>query len=85
LSSPLNSQHPTIGQTVRHFRAEARLTQEELADAVEVHPTEISRLENGHREPKWETMKRLAKGLGITCPEMVAFAERLDQKRERRD
>jgi transcriptional regulator with XRE-family HTH domain len=82
LSSPLSHKHTVIGQTVRHFRAESGLTQEDLANAVGLHHTEISRLENGHREPKWGTMKRLARGMGITVKELVEFAEMLDRKRE---
>ena len=72
--------YPVIGQTIRYFRSEAELTQVELAHRVEIHPTEISRLESGKRNPKWETMKRLAKGLGVDCAEMVKFAEELDKK-----
>jgi transcriptional regulator with XRE-family HTH domain len=64
-----------IGKTVRYLRHRAKLTQEELAHLSGIHPTEISRIETGKRNPKWGTMNRLAKGLGVSCSQMVALAE----------
>lgn len=72
---------PVIGEIVRVLRHKTGKTQEELAGEVGVHTTEISRLENGLRNPKWGTMKRLAKGLGVPCWHMVALAEVLDMER----
>jgi transcriptional regulator with XRE-family HTH domain len=69
---------PVIAATIRFLRLKAELSQEELAQAADIHPTEISRLENGLRNPKWGTMKRLAKGLGVRCSQMVALAERFE-------
>lgn len=57
------------------------MTQEELALEIGISASEISRLEKGRRNPKWETMKRLAKGLGVPCWRMVRIAEMLDQER----
>ena len=57
------------------------MTQEDLADACDIHTTEISRIENGKRNPTWETMKRLAGGLRVPCWHMVALAEALDLER----
>jgi transcriptional regulator with XRE-family HTH domain len=58
------------------------MTQEELALEVGISNSEICRLEKGKRNPKWETMKRLARGLGVPCWEMVKRAEELDRERE---
>lgn len=73
--SPLEPPHPVIGKTIRYLRHRADLTQEELAHRCGIHPTEISRLETGWRNPKWETMKRLAKGLDVSCSQMAALEE----------
>lgn len=73
--------HPAIGVTIRFLRCRVSLTQEELAFDIGLHPTEISRLERGHRNPTWETMKRLAKGLGVPTWHLVALAEALDSER----
>ena len=79
LTSPQEPRHPIIGRTIRSLRLDAGLTQEELALEVGISKSEISRLERGKRNPKWETMKPLAKGLGVPCWHMVAVAEKLEE------
>ncbi|HEY3491639.1 MAG TPA: helix-turn-helix transcriptional regulator, partial [Solirubrobacterales bacterium] len=81
LMSTANPPHPTIGETIRTLRHRAGLSQEDLAEASGIHTTEISRLENGRRNPKWETMKRLAIGLKVPCWHLVVLAETLDLER----
>jgi transcriptional regulator with XRE-family HTH domain len=81
LSSSAKPPHSEIGESIRTCRLEAGLTQEALALAVKINNSEISRLEKGKRNPKWETMKRLADGLGIPCWRMVQIAETLDRER----
>ena len=78
--SPLEPQNPVIGKTVRSLRGEAGLTQEELALASGLNTSEISNLERGWRNPRWETMKRLANGLGVSCAHMVEVAERFERE-----
>jgi transcriptional regulator with XRE-family HTH domain len=73
--------HPAIGETIKLLRCRVSLTQEELALDIGLHPTEISRLEGGHRNPTWETMKRLARGLRVPTWHLVALAETLDLER----
>jgi transcriptional regulator with XRE-family HTH domain len=77
LSSP-QPDHPNIGKTIRSLRLRAGLTQEELALTVKINKSEISNLERGKRNPKWETMKRLAKGLKVPCWQMVWLAEQFE-------
>lgn len=76
--SPLEPKHPAIGRTIRSLRLETGMTQEELALEMSIDAGEISRLETGKRNPTWESMKRLAKGLGIPCREMAAAAEKVE-------
>jgi len=70
-------------------RRKAGLTQNQLWWRSGVHYTEVSRLERGRRNPSWEQMKKIAKGLGVPCWEMVKHAEDLEreqaesEKRER--
>jgi transcriptional regulator with XRE-family HTH domain len=78
LTSTQEPRYPIIGRTIRSLREEAGLTQEALALEVKISKSEVSRLEKGKRNPKWETMKRLAKGLGVPCWHMVAKAEQLE-------
>jgi transcriptional regulator with XRE-family HTH domain len=58
----------------RNLRAERErhgLSQEELAWAAEMHPTEISRLERNVRDPRFTTIVRIAKALRIRPAELM--------------
>jgi transcriptional regulator with XRE-family HTH domain len=61
-----------FGANLRRSRREAGLTQEALRDSSGVHMTEISRLENGQKDPQLTTIVRLATGLGIPAGELLA-------------
>jgi transcriptional regulator with XRE-family HTH domain len=41
------------------------MTQEGLGEASDLHPTEVSLLERGGRDPRLATIVKLARGLGI--------------------
>jgi transcriptional regulator with XRE-family HTH domain len=51
------------------------MTQEGLSDASDIHTTAISRLENGHRNPTWNTLNDLAEGLEVPVWHIAALAE----------
>lgn len=48
-----------FGQTMKKYRLEHRMTQEELADKLGVQTKHISFLENGHRNPGPELQKKM--------------------------
>jgi DNA-binding XRE family transcriptional regulator len=51
---------------LRRLRERAGLSQEALADACDLHRTEISLLERSKRSPRLETIVILARGLGLS-------------------
>lgn len=55
-----------FGRKLREERVRAGLSQERLAFAASLHPTEISLLERGARDPRLATIVRLADALGIS-------------------
>ncbi|HET7589630.1 MAG TPA: helix-turn-helix transcriptional regulator [Solirubrobacterales bacterium] len=57
---------------LRHARETAAISQEELAERIEVHRTEISLLERGGREPRLGTLVKLAVALGTTAEALCA-------------
>ena len=57
------------------------MTQEQLAQRSEIHPTYISHLESGRRNLTWTAMKKISVGLGITATELVQRTEELEQAR----
>lgn len=54
-----------FGKRLRELRAEHGLSQDDLADRTDVHPTAIGRLERGSREPRLTTILRIARGLDV--------------------
>ena len=61
-----------FASNLRRYRKAAKLTQEQMAAKTELHPTEISRLERGVRNPRLATIVRLARGLGVGAEQLVA-------------
>ncbi len=60
-----------FGRRVRELRDERGLSQDALADATDIHPTAIGRMERGAREPRLTTILRLARGLGVTPGDLL--------------
>jgi transcriptional regulator with XRE-family HTH domain len=54
-----------FGGHVRVHRLRVGMTQQQLAYRCGLHPTTISRLENGRREPSLVTVYLIAGGLGV--------------------
>ena len=65
---------PGFGGLLRRLRAEAGLTQEELAEAARLSPRSVSDLERGiNRTARKETARLLADALGLTGPARAEF------------
>lgn len=64
-----------FGHAIRRRRLAAGLSQESLAVAAKVHPTYISLVERGLRDPKLTSMRKLAVALQASVSELVAEAE----------
>ena len=64
----------TFRGLLRQLRTQARLTQEELAEAARLSPRSVSDLERGiSRTARKETAGRLAEALNLTGPEREMF------------
>ena len=57
----------TLGQTLYLWRLEHRLTQAELARRCGISRPNLSGIENGARDITVETLRRLAKALGVSA------------------
>jgi transcriptional regulator with XRE-family HTH domain len=73
--------HPDLGRAIKEIREEAGLTQEQVAEAAGLHWTAISHLESGRRNPKYKTLKAVAKGLKVPRWYLMAREERIELKR----
>jgi transcriptional regulator with XRE-family HTH domain len=54
-----------FAENLRAQRLRCGFSQEALADASDMHRTEVSLLERGGRDPRLATIVRLARALGI--------------------
>jgi transcriptional regulator with XRE-family HTH domain len=72
-----------LGRAVRTLRLEAEMTQEELAHAAGLHWTYIGGIERGERNPSWENVVKLARGLNTGISQLAARAEELASRRAR--
>lgn len=60
-----------MGEKLKAARLAAGLTQGQLAELVGVQQRDISRWENGHREPGVLIVKKMAQALGCSMDELV--------------
>jgi transcriptional regulator with XRE-family HTH domain len=64
-----------LGRAIRRLRRERRLTIEALALNAGLHPTYLSEIERGIRNPTWSKLCALADALGIPVSVIAGEAE----------
>lgn len=60
-----------FGERLRAARDKRGMTQAQLAEAVELYPSQISNYENGEKVPEGETMVLLADALDVSLDELA--------------
>jgi DNA-binding XRE family transcriptional regulator len=60
-----------IGQSVKQQRVRKFMTQEQLAKAAEISPRQLVRIEKNDVEPRFSTILKLGKALGVNPSELV--------------
>jgi transcriptional regulator with XRE-family HTH domain len=61
-----------LGRAAKVVRVRHGRTQEQVARSSGLHPTYISDIERGARNPSWEAITRLAKGIGVPVAEIAS-------------
>ena len=62
-----------FGQRLRELRVAKKLTQETVAELIDIQPENYSRIENGLSFPKPENIVKLSKVLGVEIAELFQF------------
>lgn len=62
----------TLGRRIRHFRTDAGLTLEQLGTITGTAPSQLSMVENGHREPRLSLLEAIAAALGVSASDLLA-------------
>jgi len=65
-----------LGRVLRRLRRARRLSIEDLAHAADMHPTYLSGIERGARNPTWGKLSDLALALGVPLSSLTREAER---------
>lgn len=73
---------PQVGlaRAIRKIRADAHLSQRDLAQRVELDPSQMSRLERGQVNPTWSTVRRVAAALDVPLAELAGLAEDFEER-----
>ena len=69
-----------FGLVVRDNRTRLKLSQEEVAERAQIHPTHVGLIERGERTPTLGVAEALAIAVGNTLSGLIAEAEALLQK-----
>ena len=60
-----------IGRNLRRVREDRLVTQQELADAADLNLSTVMRIENDRVEPRFSTIRKLAKALDVDARELT--------------
>lgn len=64
-----------FGEAVRKHRIATGYSQEKIAELAQLHPTYISMVERGVRNPTLDVAARLSKALGIRLSKLIEDTE----------
>ena len=62
---------PKLGLNLKRIRTKKKMSQGDIARALEVHRAYVSGIENGKRNPTLATIENLANALGVTASELL--------------
>ena len=60
-----------LGQNLKRIRTKKKMSQGDIARALEVHRAYISGVESGKRNPTIATIQKLADALGVSADELL--------------
>jgi transcriptional regulator with XRE-family HTH domain len=62
-----------IGQSIKKFRAQKDMTQEDLADYADINVSYLAKIENGYVNTSVRYLIKIAKGLKIKVKDLFEF------------
>ena len=74
-----------FGRRIRELRMKQGMTQEKLAECAGIDLSQLSRMENGHGNPKFETLERIAGALKERSHELLDFSQHQSEESLRAD
>ena len=77
----MNSLKKQFGKRIKELRKMEGLTQEQIAELINIEPPNISKLENGLHFPQPENIEKLAKALNVEIKELFDFSHILKNEK----
>ena len=68
-----------LGKRIRDIREAKHIKQVELANMIEIEPTNLSKIEKGAHFPKDETLNKILKALNIDIKDLFYFEHMQDK------
>lgn len=65
-----------VGQTIRRLRKEKKLSQDVLSGLAGIARTHLTMIENGSKQPNFETIWKIALALDLRPSELVNLIEK---------
>jgi transcriptional regulator with XRE-family HTH domain len=79
VAGSLHKERRALAIAVRELRVRKSLKQEEVGEAAGLGRNYLTTLESGRMNPSFESMVRLARGLGVSFAQLARlYEERLD-------
>lgn len=61
---------------IKEYRKKKKITQEKLAELLDISPRQLQRIENGSSETSLKTLKKIIKVLDISDEDIVKFLKK---------
>lgn len=74
-----------IGENIKKLREARNLTQEDLADKSELHPTYISLLERGKKACSIKTLSKIASALNVSTGKMLDSIDKVRKIKQKKE
>lgn len=72
----MNNISEILGQRIRFYRKQRKLSQEKLSELSDLHPTYIGQIERGEKNPSIESVYKISQALQIPISKLL---EKLDE------
>lgn len=69
-----------FGNKIKKYRKDLGMTRESFAEKLDMHPSNLARIEAGLQFPKPETIDNLVRFLGVSYSELFNFEENIDER-----
>jgi len=69
----VNRKNWQLARTIQRLRQEWHITQEQLADRLNVSQSWLARIETGREIPNLKRLQQIAKALGVQVKELIPY------------